>query len=208
MKPDGEILRRMLSVGVPNSVKSALFNVGKVALQSLVSTLGTASIAAYAVAGNLATYLYLPGNAFGAGMTTVVAQCHGAGQKEQAKKYARLLIALNYAMLIIICTVSCYHLSDQAAFLARGLILAHSAAMVLWPVAFMLPYYFRATGRAAFTMAVALFAMAVFRIGLAYVFIKILDKSVLWVWYAMFADWVFRIIVYGAAFRKPSGNKG
>ena len=217
MKPDGEILRRMLSIGVPNSVESALFNVGKVALQSLVSTLGTASIAAYAVAGNLATYLYLPGNALGAGMTTVVAQCHGAGQPEQAKKYARFLIALNYAMLIIICTamilwrdfwVSCYHLSDQAAFLARGLILAHSAAMVLWPVAFMLPYYFRSTGRAAFTMAVALFAMAVFRIGLAYVFIRLLDKSVLWVWYAMFADWVFRIIVYGAAFRKPSRKTG
>ena len=212
MKPDGEILRRMLAIGVPNSVESALFNVGKVALQSLVSTLGTASIAAYAVAGNLATYLYLPGNAFGAGMTTIVAQCHGAGQTEQGKKYARLLIALNYAMLVVICAamilwrgfwVSCYHLSDQAAYLARGLILAHSLAMVIWPIAFMLPYYFRATGRAGFTMAVALFAMAVFRIGLAYLFIKLLDKNVLWVWYAMFVDWIFRIIVYGAAFRKP-----
>ena len=213
MKPDGEILRRMLAIGVPNSVESALFNLGKVALQSLVSTLGTASIAAYAVAGNLATYLYLPGNAFGAGMTTIVAQCHGAGKTEQGKKYTRLLIAMNYAMLIVICAamilwrgfwVSCYHLSYQAAYLARGLILAHSLAMVIWPIAFMLPYYFRATGRAGFTMAVAIFAMAVFRIGLAYVFIKLLDKNVLWVWYAMFVDWVFRIIVYGAAFRKPS----
>ena len=43
---------------------------------------------------------------------------------------------------------------------ARGLILAHALAMVLWPVAFLLPYYFRATGRAGFTMAVALTAMA------------------------------------------------
>ena len=209
MRPDKAILKSMLSIGIPNSVESALFNVGKVALQSLVSTLGTASIAAYAVASNLATYLYLPGNALGAAMTTVVAQCHGAGKPEQGKRYAVLLIILNYAMLAVICTVlilwrsfwvSCYHLSAEAAVLGAGLILAHSVAMVLWPVAFMLPYYFRATGRAAFTMAVALFAMAVFRVGLAYVFIKLLDKNVLWVWYAMFVDWVFRTVVYVAAF--------
>ncbi len=105
-----------------------------------MSTLGTASIAACAVAGNLAPYLYLSGNAFGTGMTTVVAQCHGVGQTARAEKYARLLIALNYAMLVVICAamilwrgfwVSCYHLSDQAAYLARGLILTHSLAMVI-----------------------------------------------------------------------------
>ena len=209
MKPDGVILRRMLAIGVPNSVESALFNVGKVALQSLVSTLGTASIAAYAVASNLATYLYLPGNALGAGMTTIVAQCHGAGKPEQGKQYAKLLIVLNYLMLLPICAalilwrdfwVNCYHLSADAAVLGAGLIFAHSVAMVLWPVAFLLPYYFRATGRAAFTMFVAIFAMAVFRVGLAYVFVKLLGKNVLWVWYAMFADWIFRVIVYSAAF--------
>lgn len=217
MRPERTILKSMLSIGIPNSVESALFNLGKVALQSLVSTLGTASIAAYAVTSNLATYLYLPGNALGAAMTTVVAQCHGAGKSEQGKRYAVLLIILNYAMLAVICTVliawrgfwvSCYHLSADAAALGAGLILAHSVAMVLWPVAFMLPYYFRATGRATFTMAVALFAMAVFRVGLAYVFIKLLGKNVLWVWYAMFVDWVFRVIVYLTAFCRIGHTSG
>ncbi|MCR4962914.1 MAG: MATE family efflux transporter [Firmicutes bacterium] len=211
MKPEGTILRQMLSIGVPNSVESALFNVGKVALQSLVSTLGTASIAAYAVASNLATYLYLPGNALGAAMITVVAQCHGAGKPEQGKQYAKLLIALNYGMLAPICAaliigrgfwVSCYHLSANAAALGAGLILAHAVAMLIWPVAFLLPYYFRAVGRAGFTMTVALFAMAVFRVGLAYVCVKLLGKNVLWIWYAMFADWLFRTVIYSDAFRR------
>ena len=75
-------------------------------------------------------------------------------------------------------------------------------AMVLWPVAFLLPYYFRATGRAGFTMAVALTAMAVFRLALAWLFVKVLHRNVLWIWYAMFADWVFRIAAYGPAFRR------
>ena len=62
-------------------------------------------------------------------------------------------------------------MSPLSSGLAEELILAHSAAMVIWPVAFLLPYYFRATGKAAFTMKVAVFAMAVFRVGLAYLFI-------------------------------------
>ena len=211
LKPDGSIIRKILSIGIPNSVESGLFNFGKILLQSLVSTLGTASIAAYAVASNLATYLYLPGNALGAGMITIVGQCYGAKKPEQARYYARILLYLNYAFLAVICAVmiigrsfwvSCYNLSPHSAELAEGLVFSHSAAMIIWPVAFLLPYYFRAVGKAAFTMKVAVFAMAVFRVGLAYLFVGLWHKNVLWVWYAMFVDWVFRIIVFGYSFLK------
>ena len=211
MKPDRVIIGKILSIGIPNSVESGLFNFGKILLQSLVSTLGTASIAAYAVASNLATYLYLPGNALGAGMITIVGQCYGANKPDQARYYARKLLYLNYAFLLVICAVMIagrtvwigfYNLSSQSAALAEGLLLSHSVAMVIWPVAFLLPYYFRAVGKAAFTMKVAVFAMAVFRVGLAYLFVGVWHKNVLWVWYAMFADWLFRIIVYGYGFMK------
>ena len=86
--------------------------------------------------------------------------------------------------------------------MAEELLLAHSLAMILWPVAFLLPYYFRAIGRAVFPMLVAISAMLVFRLGFAYIFVAWLGKDVLWVWYAMFMDWFFRLIVFGAAFRK------
>ena len=79
--------------------------------------------------------------------------------------------------------------------------------MLIWPTAFLMPYYFRAIGRARFTMAVALFAMAVFRVALAYVFIRMLNKDVLWIWYAMFADWAFRTVVYCIAFQKESTRR-
>ena len=217
LKPNSGIIRKILSIGIPNSVESGLFNFGKILLQSLVSTLGTASIAAYAVASNLATYLYLPGNALGTGMITVVGQCHGAGKPEQAHYYTRWMLYLNYAFLAAICLamivgrnfwVGCYNLSPHSAFLAEELIFSHSAAMIIWPVAFLLPYYFRAVGKAAFTMKVAVFAMAVFRVGLAYLFVVFLDKNVLWIWYAMFADWMFRVVVYGYRFFRDKAVTG
>lgn len=210
-KPNGAILREILSIGIPSGVESSLFNVGKVLLQSLVSTLGTASIAAYAVAGNLVTYLYLPGNALGAALMTIVGQCRGAGEPEQAKEYTKLLVLLNYAVLLPICAamifgksfwVGLYHLSPESAHFAEGLLMAHALAMVIWPVAFLLPYYYRAIGRVVFPMVVAISAMVVFRLGFAYLFVDWMGKDVLWIWYAMFLDWIFRLILFGGAFRK------
>jgi putative MATE family efflux protein len=211
LKPNGEIIRKILSIGVPNGVESGLFNVGKVLLQSLVSTLGTASIAAYAVASSLVTFLYLPGNALGAGMMTVVGQCYGAGETQQARGYAKKLLGLNYIMLIVLCAamiggaelwVGFYGLSAEASSMAVQLIIAHSIAMVIWPTAFLFANYFRAIGRATFTMMVAIVTMAVFRVGLAYLFIVVLGKDLVWIWYAMFVDWSVRTIVYIVAFRK------
>lgn len=207
--PNAFILRRILSIGVPSGVESGIFQLGKLTLQSLVSTLGTASIAGYAVASNLVTYLYLPGNALGAATLTVVGQCYGAGEKKQAKYYTRIMLFLNYAILAAVCSamlignafwVGFYHLSPEADHLAQGLIRIHSIAMIIWPIGFLIPYYFRAIGKSAFTMVIAIFTMWVFRIGLAYVFIQILKMNVLGIWYAMFVDWIFRTIIYLFAF--------
>ena len=205
MKPEGRIMRRILAIGIPNGVESGLFQFGKVMLQSLVSTLGTASIAAFAVASNLVQYLYLPGNALGAGMITVVGQCYGAEDKAQARFYMKKLVFLNYAMLAVICSallignrflVGCFQLSPEAASLAEGLVFIHTVAMIIWPIGFLIPYYFRASGHAALMMAVAVFAMWTFRIGLAYVNIRVLHMNVLGIWYAMFVDWIFRVVVF------------
>lgn len=214
-RPDWTILRQIFSIGVPASVESALFNTGKVMLQSLVSTLGTASIAAYAVAGSLATYLYLPGVALGAAITTVSGQCIGAGERRQAKHYTRLLIYIDYLLLLPICAVmiigrgflvGLYYLSPYPAHLAEGLIISHSIAMLIWPVAFMLPYYLRTIGRAAFSMLVSVTAMLLFRVGFAYLFVVFMGKNVLWIWYAMFIDWIFRFIVFGAVFHEGNSR--
>ena len=81
-----------------------MFQFGKIALQSLVSTLGTASIAGYAVATNLVTFQYLPGVALGLGLITIVGQCVARANRNRAKSYTRKVIAVNYGLLLIICT--------------------------------------------------------------------------------------------------------
>lgn len=104
LRPDFSMIRRILAIGIPSGIEGSIFQMGKLMLQSLVSTLGTASIAGYAVAGNLVTFLYLPGNALGLALTTVVGRCVGAGEAEQARSYNRKFLFLNYAFLAVLAT--------------------------------------------------------------------------------------------------------
>ena len=56
--PKPDMIKKILAVGIPSGLENGMFQFGKIALQSLVSTLGTASIAGYAVASMQLSSLY------------------------------------------------------------------------------------------------------------------------------------------------------
>lgn len=205
LKPNFTMIKNILSIGIPGGLESGMFQFGKIALQSLVSSLGTAAIASYAVASNLVTLLYLPGNAIGLGLITIVGQCVGAGEKQQAKRYTKQLIFLNYGILLVLCTglilfskelVSIYQLSKEASAISTEMIVAHSIAMIIWPAAFTIPHALRASMDAKFTMLVSVFSMWIFRIAFAYIFVRYAGFGVMGVWYGMFIDWIFRAVLF------------
>ena len=209
LHPNREMMKKIMNVGIPSGLENGMFQFGKIALQSLVSTLGTAAIASFAVASNLVTLHYLPGNALGLGLITIVGQCVGAGEYEQAKQYTKKLILANYGLLFIICgimvilshpIVGIYNLSPEASKLAHSMILLHTCGMVVWPLAFPLPNTLRAGLDTRFTMMVSVFSMWVFRIGFAYLFVKVWNVGVMGVWLGMFIDWIFRALVFSARF--------
>lgn len=202
---NGRMIKDILKVGVPNGMENTMFQFGKLFLQSLVSSLGTVAIASYAVASNLVTFEYLVGNAIGLGIITIVGQCVGAGEWEQAKQYTKKLVLVNYAALVVICSlmilfrnqvVGIYNLSPEATRTSAELLFAHSLAMVVWPLAFTIPYSLRASFDAPFTMYVSVASMWIFRIASAYFFVKVLNLGVMGVWYGMYIDWVFRGLLF------------
>ena len=202
---NGRMIKDILKVGVPNGMENTMFQFGKLFLQSLVSSLGTVAIASYAVASNLVTFEYLVGNAIGLGIITIVGQCVGAGEWEQAKQYTKKLVLVNYAALVVICSlmilfrnqvVGIYNLSPEATRTSAEMLFAHSLAMVVWPLAFTIPYSLRASFDAPFTMYVSVASMWIFRIASAYFFVKVLNLGVMCVWYGMYIDWVFRGLLF------------
>lgn len=207
---DSRMIKNILSIGIPNGLENGMFQFGKIALQSLVSSLGTAAIASYAVASNLVTLQYLPGNALGLGLITIVGQCVGAGEYGEAKEYTKKLVKLNYLILLAVCVsmvlgshalVGIYNLSPEATEISRGMILFHSGIMIVWPLSFCLPYALRASFDAKFTMVISIASMWIFRIGFAYVFVRYFHTGVLGVWFGMSIDWLARAVIFTGRFR-------
>lgn len=72
-------IRMILAVGIPNGIENAMFQFGKLAIQSTVSTMGTIAIAAQAMTNIMENLNGIAAIGIGIGLMTVVGQCMGAG---------------------------------------------------------------------------------------------------------------------------------
>ena len=80
-----DLLKRMLRIAVPNGVESGLFQFVKVALSSVTALFGTYQIAANGIAQSIWSVAALISSAMGPVFITVIGQCMGAGDQEQAE---------------------------------------------------------------------------------------------------------------------------
>ena len=203
-RPDFRLIRRILHIGVPNGMENGMFQFGKLLTQSLISTFGTAAIAANAVSNVIASFVYAAGGSFGIVMITVVGRCVGAGEEKQAKQYAKKLIGIEYLFILVVTLILTafagliirgYDISDTA--LAWKLILIHNVASILiWPLAFTLPYCFRAASDVTFSLVVSVCSMWTFRVALSYVLARYFNVGAECVWIAMIVDWIFRTTMF------------
>ena len=216
LKPDLSLIRRILRVGIPAGIENGMFQIGKLSVSSLTSTLGTAAIAANAVAGNITTFLNIPANAVGMAVLTVIGQCLGAGEKEQASHYARRLMLVAYAGAWVMnlsaffflngIALSWFHLSAESAAMAMQVMRWFNViSLFIWPASFTLPNILRAAGDATFTMTVSVFSMWVFRVAFCYLMVLGFHQAhLLSIWGGMFLDWVFRSLFFAIRFSKGS----
>ncbi|WMJ83092.1 MATE family efflux transporter [Oscillospiraceae bacterium LTW-04] len=196
----------ILRIGVPTGLENGMFHFGKLMVSGLIASFGTVAITANAVGNSITSIACIPGSAVGLGMITVVGQCIGAGEYEQARYYIKKLLKLAYivggatnilALLFMKQLVGVFLLSPQTAQLAIIISSMHAGAwLIFWPTAFTLPNGLRAAGDVKFTMIVSVSVMWACRIGLSYVFALYYNMGVVGVWLAMIFDWVVRTVFY------------
>lgn len=103
IRPDWSMIRRILGLGIPSGVENSMFQLGKLAIQSTVSTLGTAAIAAQAMTNILENLNGIAAIGVGVGLMTIVGQCLGAGRKDEAVYYIKKLCVIAEVIIIISC---------------------------------------------------------------------------------------------------------
>lgn len=206
------MIKRILNIGVPNGLENSIFQIGKILVQGLITSLGAVAIAANGVAGTIAGFALIPGSAMGLAMITVVGRCVGAEDIAQAKKYTVKLMQLCYLILGVLNIgifllrkpiVDIFALSGPSEKTTLTLIIYHCiCCCIIWPLSFALPNALRAANDVKTTMTISIISMWVWRIGFSYFLVSGLKMGVLGVWVAMTIDWLFRGICFGLRFAK------
>ena len=107
LKIDPESMGRILKIGLPAGIQSAVFSLSNIVIQSSINSLGTIVMAASSAAYNLEIITYDILNSFSQACTTFVGQNFGAGNMKRCSKTLALcivegLVVLAAAIMLIL----------------------------------------------------------------------------------------------------------
>lgn len=206
IRPDWPMIGRILGIGIPSGVENSMFQLGKLAIQSTVSTLGTVAIAAQAMTNILENLNGIAGIGVGVGMMTIVGQCMGANRKDEAVYYIKKLSVIAEVTIIVSCLLV-FILTRPVTML--GGMEKTSADMcwhmvmwitivkpIVWVSAFVPAYGLRAAGDVKFSMISSCAVMWLCRFCLSVLLIRGLGFGPMGVWIGMFADWTVRAVLF------------
>lgn len=206
IRPDWSMIRRILGLGIPSGIENSMFQLGKLAIQSTVSTLGTTAIAAQAMTNILENLNGIAAIGVGVGLMTIIGQCLGAGRQDEAVYYIKKLCVIAEVIIIISC-LGVFALTKPITIL--GGMEKESADMcfhmvmwitivkpLVWIMAFIPGYGLRAAGDVKFSMIVSCCTMWACRFCLCVFLIRVMGFGPMGVWIGMFADWTLRGIIF------------
>ena len=166
IRPEWEEIKRILHIGVPSGIENGMFQFGKLAIQSTVSLMGTAAIAAQGMTNIIENLNGIMSIGMGIGLMTVVGECLGAGEKEEAVYYIKKISIAAEVVLIATCLLMfglTYPITyfggmePESAKLCIFMVTCITIVKpIVWIMAFIPPYGFRAAGDVRFTMTTSI----------------------------------------------------
>jgi len=142
-KWDKEMLSRILRVAIPNGIESGIFQFVKVALSSVIALFGTYQIAANGIAQSIWSVAALVGVTMGPVYITVIGQCMGSKDIQQAvyffKKLTKITVVFSivWNLLIFAITpfmINFFSVGEETKHLVILLVLVHNICNALLPI--------------------------------------------------------------------------
>lgn len=210
IRPDFRLIRMVLAIGIPSGIENGMFQFGKLAIQSTVSTLGTANISAQAMAIIFENLNGIAGVGVGIAMMTVVGQCIGAGKREEARYYickmtvyAEILIIASCALVFAFSrpVMLLAHMEPESMQICSSMALAITLVKPLvWTLSFIPAYGLRAAGDVRFSMITSTCTMWFCRVALSIFLMRTTNVGPMGVWIGMFADWTVRSFIFSGRY--------
>lgn len=211
---NGELMRYILRIAIPNGLENGVFQLVKVALSSIVALFGTYQIAANGVAQSIWSLAALAGVAMGPVFITVIGQCMGNRDTQAAEVYFKKLMKVTLVLssvwnfLIFLLTplfMRFYALEPDTKQLVIWLVLIHNLFnAIAYPFSGALSNGLRAAGDVKFTMYVSVVSTIAVRLLLSWLLGVVLQMGVIGIAVAMVSDWVIRAVIF--FWRQKSGK--
>ncbi len=210
IRPDWSKIKKILYIGVPSGIENSMFQFGKLAIQSTVSLMGTAAIAAQGMTNIIENLNGILAIGIGIGLMTVVGETLGAGHKEEAVYYIKKLCIIAEVTLVLSC-IFMYAITrpitifggmePESAKLCIFMVTCITIVKpLIWDMAFIPAYGLRAAGDVKFSMTVSVLTMWLCRVTLATILARVFHMGPMAVWIGMFTDWGIRNIIFTIRF--------
>ena len=206
IRPNWREIKKILNIGIPSGIENSMFQFGKLAIQSTVSLMGTAAIAAQGMTNVIENLNGILAIGIGIGLMTVVGETLGAGRKEEAVYYIKKLCIIAEITLAVSCLI--FYLlvrpityfggmEPESAKLCIYMVTWISIVKpLIWIMAFIPAYGMRAAGDVRFSMILSCISMWAFRVTLCIYLCRVHGFGPIAVWIGMFTDWTIRGIVF------------
>ncbi len=211
---DLPMLKRALALGFPFAAEQMFFNGGKLLTQTFIVSMGTLAIATNAITGSVTSLFMIPANTLTLAIITVVGQCIGNRDVDQARKAIRSFSILTSIAILLMAALILPFMRDIVSIfkpdeeivgdILRITLINTTAQFLLWAVSFLLPAALRAAGDARYTSVMSMLSMWLFRVVLGYILGVTAGLGVPGVWFAMEAEWGVRGLIF---FLRLRGNK-
>lgn len=211
---NGDFMRHILRIAIPNGMENGVFQLVKVALSSIVALFGTYQIAANGVAQSIWSLAALAGVAMGPVFITVIGQCMGNADTKAADAYFKkltkitLLFSSAWNLLIFLLTpffMRFYALEPETKQLVILLVFIHNLFnAIAYPFSGALSNGLRAAGDVKFTMYVSILSTIAVRLLLSWIWGIVLQMGVIGIAAAMVCDWAIRAVIF--FWRQKSGK--
>lgn len=206
-----DMQKSIVKMGIPFAIEQIFFQVGFMLCQVYMAPLGQSVIAANSIASSISNLIYGIGFGVSTLAITIVGQCIGASDIENARRYGKNITRLG-TIIMIIAIVIIYPLSPFILKLfhpeANTLTLINQAFLIgiipipfVWSLSYVMPSVLRAAGDANYTSIVSLVAMWIMRVGLGYILSIPLGLGLNGVWISMGAEWACRGIIFYIRFK-------
>lgn len=207
---DAHILKKSAVFGFPPSVQSGITSAGNVVLQSFMNGFGEKTVAAITTAYRVDTVILLPIINLGSGISTLVAQREGSGDRESALKVLHaglvLMVCVSAALTLLVFTcgsslIAMFGLSGDTVLIGRSFFRGLSTFYVVFGLSMALRGFIEGRGDMLASGLLGISSLVV-RIIMSYIMKPFFGNMT--IAYAEAVAWIYQLIVYFLRFRKAA----